>query len=1260
MREKIDLFLPCEYIGDAQNALSVLHEYKTVQHIHFLVSADFAAHHQVPEGCTFVITDRLESSNTIVSIAENTDADYVMICTRHTTIGWGNNTLERFLRVADDTDAVMVYADHYKMVEGKMEKHPVIDYQSGSLRDDFDFGSLWCIKAQALADYIAQSDREEYQFAALYDLRLYLSRVGEIFHLNEFLYSEAELDTRKSGEKQFDYVNPRNREVQIEMEKACTQHLGKVGALIDTTFYRQPDFGEQDFEYEASVIIPVFNREKTVADAVKSALGQKANFKFNVIVVNNHSTDRTGEILDELKADNLIQIVPERTDLGIGGCWNEAINSSFCGKFAVQLDSDDLYSSPKTLQKIVDAFYKQKAAMIIGSYRMCDFDLNTLPPGLIDHKEWTDENGCNNALRINGLGAPRAFFTPLVRQIQFPNTSYGEDYALGLAFSRRYRIGRIYDELYLCRRWGGNSDAALSVEKVNANNLYKDRLRTMELKARQHLLQGKADIMEDSSISRFFNRQLEVWTDARHRFRDLKHVETRQFSDQLKLQWNPARIVSTGAKIDKKTLGERPCFLCDKNRPKEQMSKQIDEKFHLLVNPFPILPVHFTIPARKHQPQLIYKNYGEMHRFISLHSDLMVFYNGPKCGASAPDHLHFQAGTNGILPLQTNWQRLSRNLTDIISLNDEEKISVVRDFIVPAFVIISKSAESDEALFRRLYKAMPQRGDETEPMMNIISWRKGEEFISVVIPREKHRPEAYFAEGDAQFVVSPGALDMSGLIITPREEDFRKLTEEKALSLLQECGVSEEKMNTIIAKLKASKDAEDAAEASSTLYNKGKQPDVTVGIVSAQKIHFSLNKPYLAKGEKVLGEQVVEFSEGGVLWNGNQYSQLTFHPQSADASFSLSDVTIGVNFHWERKETQTFLGTLRFVVESDKIVAINELPVEKYLESVISSEMSATSSLELLKAHAVISRSWLLAQMKKRREVAESGNNFFSFTKKEDTLIRWYDREDHTLFDVCADDHCQRYQGITKETSPHVAEAIRQTKGQILMDGEEICDARFSKCCGGITEEFQYCWEDTPKTYLTAVRDIALGVEHTLPNLTNEEEAEKWIRFNPPAFCNTQDKKILSEVLNDYDQETVNFYRWKETLSQEKLQQLIADKLKMDLGAILDMKAVERGKSGRISKLQIIGTEKTFTIGKELEIRRTLSDSHLLSSAFVVDKYDKDEQGVPQRFELIGAGWGHGVGLCQIGAAVMGEQGYHYDAILLHYYQGAEIKKLYK
>ena len=1266
MREKIDLFLPFEALEKGEETLLELHENKTVQHINLLVSSDFASQHQVPEGCTFVVIDRMESSNTVMSIAENTDADYLLLCTRMTSVRWGLYALERFLRTADDTGAVMVYSDHYSLEEGALTKHPAIDYQAGSLRDDFDFGSLWLIKSQALLDYVAQTDRVDYQYAGLYDLRLYLSRKGEIFHLNEYLYTEAELDTRKSGEKQFDYVNPRNREVQIEMERACTAHLEKVGAIVDTNFYRQPDFDEQDFACEASVVIPVFNREKTIADAVKSALSQKTNFPYNVIVVNNHSTDSTGEILDSIDDGRLIQIVPGRTDLGIGGCWNVAVNSDHCGKFAVQLDSDDLYSSPKTLQKIVDAFHEQKAAMIIGSYRMCDFDLNTLPPGLIDHKEWTEDNGCNNALRINGLGAPRAFFTPLVRQIQFPNTSYGEDYALGLAFSRRYRIGRIYDELYLCRRWGGNSDAALSVERVNANNLYKDRLRTMELKARQQMLQGKADIMEDSSISRFFNRQLEMWEDARHRFRDLKHVEVRQLSDQLKVQFNSARIVSTGAKIDKHTLGERPCFLCERNRPKEQMTKQIDDHFQLLVNPFPILPVHFTIPATKHQPQSIYRHYGEMHRLLSLHSELMVFYNGPKCGASAPDHLHFQAGTSGVLPLQTNWQRLSRNLTDVISLTDEEKISVLSDFLVPAFVIISKSEDSDEELFHRLYRSMPMRGDESEPMMNIIAWRKGDEFISVVIPREKHRPDAYFAEGEAQMMVSPGALDMAGLIITPREEDFSKINLDKATALLRECGISAEKMEAIVSNLKAS-----AATAHEhplqLLADKGKQPNVNVGIVSGQKIHFSLNKPYLAKGEMVTGEQEVAFSEGGILWNGNQYSSLTFHPQSADASFSLSDVTIGVNFHWERKETQTFLGTLHFVVESDKICAINELPVERYLESVISSEMSATSSLELLKAHAVISRSWLLAQMKKRREVAESGNNFFSFVKKDDRLIRWYDREDHTIFDVCADDHCQRYQGITKETSPHVAEAIRQTKGQILMDGDDICDARFSKCCGGVTEEFQYCWEDTPKNYLSSVRDIIQGVKSVgsaspapLPSLQDEAAAEAWIRSNPPAFCNTTDKKILSQVLNDYDQETADFYRWKVTLTQEKLKQLLDEKLKMNFGDILDLQAEERGKSGRISKLRIVGTEKTFVIGKELEIRRALSDTHLYSSAFVVDRCDIDEKGVPQRFDIIGAGWGHGVGLCQIGAAVMGEEGFDYDAILLHYYQGAEIKKVYK
>lgn len=434
-----------------------------------------------------------------------------------------------------------------------------------------------------------------------------------------------------------------------------------------------------------------------------------------------------------------------------------------------------------------------------------------------------------------------------------------------------------------------------------------------------------------------------------------------------------------------------------------------------------------------------------------------------------------------------------------------------------------------------------------------------------------------------------------------------------------------------------------------------------------------LNAPYTAKGETITGEQTVEFSEGGILWRGRQYQQLTFTPQCDDANFSLLDVTIGINFHWERRQTQVFNGSLMLVVESDKIHAINQLPVERYLASVISSEMNASSSIELLKAHAVISRSWLLAQMEKRQMLTNgANNNFFSFIKKDDEIIRWYDREDHTLFDVCADDHCQRYQGITNACLPQVVEAIRQTRGQILTFNNEICDARFSKCCGGISEEFQYCWEDTPKPYLTAISDNNYtehndgNAEHNdgrsiqMPDLTIEANAQQWIRSSPKAFCNTSDKNIMAQVLNDYDRETPDFYRWKIEYSQEQMAALIADKMKDDFGNIIDLIPLERGKSGRICRLQIVGTKKTMTIGKELEIRRVLSDSHLYSSAFVVDKMDTDSEGIPARFILTGAGWGHGVGLCQIGAAVMGQQGYKYDEILLHYYNGAEIKEIYK
>ena len=437
-----------------------------------------------------------------------------------------------------------------------------------------------------------------------------------------------------------------------------------------------------------------------------------------------------------------------------------------------------------------------------------------------------------------------------------------------------------------------------------------------------------------------------------------------------------------------------------------------------------------------------------------------------------------------------------------------------------------------------------------------------------------------------------------------------------------------------------------------------KEPEINVGIVSAKEIHFTLNGHFFAKGETVSDKQVVSFSEGGILWNDSQYRELTFTPQDENNSFSLYDVTIGLNYHWERQETQVFSGTLKLVVDEDKIVAINILPVEEYLISVISSEMSANSSLELLKAHAVISRSWLFAQMEKRKALKGKDEGFFSFIKTKEEYIRWYDREDHTIFDVCADDHCQRYQGITKASNDTVAEAVHATRGHLLMHGKKICDARFSKCCGGVTEEFESCWEDNHYPYLTSVRDAEKEENLTFPDLTKEEEAKHWIRRAPQSFCDTHDKKILSQILNNYDQETTDFYRWKVRYTQAELAELIRTKTKTDYGEVIDLIPVQRGPSGRICKLKIVGTLKTLTIGKEMEIRRILSESHLFSSAFVVDKGEVKE-GIPQWFLLSGAGWGHGVGLCQIGAAVMGERGYTYEEILLHYYKGAEIRKFY-
>lgn len=1240
MRETIDCFALCADKSQVQTIVDVLRQCSETRETHAIEM----------KGYGMTTAAGLLSSDTIREIEAKTEAEYVLLCLKNVPVALGMNALRRMLRAAVETGAAMVYADRREMrrhtaVDGTeetvIEAHPVIDYQEGSVRDDFDFGSVVLISAPLLHAYIADNSSADYRYAAFYDLRLYLSRHGELFHLNEPLYTEEERDLRAGGVKQFDYVNPANREVQIEMERAVTEHLRQMGALVDPANYRTPDFGEQPFDREASVIIPVRNRIKTIRDAVGSALEQQTAFEYNVIVVDNHSTDGTTEVLRALEEEHtpqLVVITPERTDLGIGGCWNTAINDARCGRFAVQLDSDDLYSSPATLQTIIDAFYEQQAAMVVGSYRICDFDLRTLPPGLIAHAEWSDDNGCNNALRINGLGAPRAFFTPLLRQLQFPDTSYGEDYAMGLVFSRNYRIGRIYTELYLCRRWGGNSDAALTTDRINANNLYKDRLRTMEIKARQRQNTDGEEADNDDPLHRFFMRQMETWPLANDNFRNLGSVLTKELvvgDNTLVVQFNPARIRSTGAKTDKTSIAERPCFLCADNRPTEQLTKNFgDTGFNILVNPYPILPVHYTIVSREHTPQTIIGHYGLMHRFVDDYPDMTVFYNGSECGASAPDHLHLQAGSSQRLPLQRGWQRLSRDLRVVYSLNDDENIAVLNGYPARALVIRSRSIESDETLFARVMTAL---GANAEQRINIVAWRNGDEQVSVLFLRGKHRPDCYYATGKRQIIVSPGALDMAGMIITVREEDYNRMTAETAADILTEVSITEEAMEGVIAGIEQDNDSEKTTCL-------GREPVVQVGIVSAETISFVLHGAYTAKGESVDGRQTVAFREGGISWNGMLYRELRFVPcdgrprgaslraedAPSETSFSIEDVTIGADFHWERKQTETFTGTLLLVVEADKIWAINELPVETYLKSVICSEMRSTSSPEFLKAHAVISRSWLLAQMK-RRQSQPAGGAFFSFIKKENEMIRWYDRDDHTIFDACADDHCQRYQGIIAGANKHAEEAVEATRGEILTYEGEICDARFSKCCGGRTEEYQYCWEDEPKPYLTAVDDNDGGGRD---------------------FCDTHDSHILSQVLNDYDRETADFYRWEVRYTTEELTAIVNTKLKTDLGDILDLVPLDRGESGRIWRLKLVGTRGEYIIGKELEIRRVLSETHLYSSAF-----DVERRG--DMFILRGKGWGHGVGLCQIGAAVMGEQGYKYTDILAHYYKGAEIKKEY-
>lgn len=705
-------------------------------------------------------------------------ADYNILYTKTAPLNVGYRAIERMISACPSSGS-MTYADHYETKDGRTLPHPLIDYQAGSVRNDFDFGSLR-VYAGAF-----NTDRE-YRYAALYaeQLRRINTRVPE------FLYTEEESDLRLSGEKQFDYVNPAMREVQVEMEQAFTTYLEEQGLLISPDAIRNADL-DAPFTLEASVVIPVRNRERTIADAIRSALDQQTDFRYNVIVVDNHSTDLTSQNIEEIAAtDNrVVHLIPRRTDLGIGGCWDMAVRSPHCGKFAIQLDSDDLYSSPHTLQKIVNKFYETKAAMVIGSYSLTDFDLRPLPPGLIDHREWTDSNGMNNALRINGLGAPRAFYVPVLRSIGFPNTSYGEDYAVGLAISRQYRIGRIYESLYLCRRWEGNSDAALSTDKINRNNAYKDWIRTQELKERQLLLCGK---VSPRSLSDLYDRQMASWPETAQRFSGLNtHVRrkilTAAQGTTYDVQFNPDRIRSTGAKLDKESISRRKCFLCQDNQPAAQLHLNHKGYMQFCINPFPILHHHYTIPLQAHQPQLMAGRYADLQELTGLLPWMVFFYNGAQCGASAPDHFHFQAGDSGEIPLQRDIDTYLATARELAP-----GIRYVTSYAYPFFF-------ADSALLaEKVTDQLPIVDGESEPRFNLIAWSRG----CIVIPRRKLRPDCYFAPGERNLCISPGAVDMGGLIITPREQDFLSLTTDKITAILQEVTLSNTELQEVVDRFK--------------------------------------------------------------------------------------------------------------------------------------------------------------------------------------------------------------------------------------------------------------------------------------------------------------------------------------------------------------------------------------------------------------------------------------------------------------------------
>ena len=760
--------------------------------------------------------------------------------------------------------------------------------------------------------------------------------------------------------------------------------------------------------------------------------------------------------------------------------------------------------------------------------------------------------------------------------------------------------------------------------------------------------------MKENRIHKFVGDQLSRWPLACDNFRALKNVRVREVEVgglTVKLQFNPARMVSSAAKLTKEDIARRKCFLCRENRPDVQTFMKFEgrkgKRYHILVNPYPIFPDHLVIAMSKHVDQSIWQRYVDMLDLARKYPDFTFFYNGPKSGASAPDHHHFQGAPEGLMPLENDVDKL-------IATQDEalKYISSVQDadlyhydkFTAGVFVLRAKTSKSAAKMFYRLLDCAEIPEGDTEPRINLFTYYHDGEFRSVIVFRRSHRSHHYFSDGPDHLTMSPGCADMAGVFIVPVEEEYNKITPELLGEMVREVSVPKEEQDRIIWRLTRT------------------QPMLEVGIMSGKQLVFEILSDGAGKRTASLREGKIEY--GGALYDELYFDAETLSTMFAEPSFVLHDVTIGVGFHWERKETQKFAGALKVIVDKGNLTAVNVVGVEDYLLSVISSEMSASASEEFLKAHAVISRSWVMAQIASARQ-HKSGTvpdgvcnvptlisdldarfspdvvrtvedmsrcDISTGPGRAEKYIKWYDHDDHHSFDVCADDHCQRYQGLTRATGATVRKAIDSTWGQVLMHDGVLCDARFSKCCGGRMEVFSTCWEDKDYQYL-----------QPLPDTPGHEEGGE-------CFCSTQDKEILGQVLNGYDQETVDFYRWKVEYDRKELGELIARRSGRDVGAVIDIEPLQRGPSGRIYKLRITGEKGTLVVGKELEIRRILSESHLKSSAFDV-RYAGD------KIVLEGSGWGHGVGLCQIGAAMMASKGYTYKEILNHYYPESLIEQ---